>query len=153
MAVRRPISRPGIDSEEPALPFDKPVIGGSGVAQPPPPANDDVLQYGPTKNAQSGEGPRERELMGTKTGGISAAPRRPMSPTPMAGSTMQAGGVKPFNPMPGVSPTAMTSTRRSAYGGLGGLTGGGFGLPLDPTSNQASDPITTLISQMLKGKR
>lgn len=78
--------------------------------------------------------------------GTSATPPMPTAPTPAPnGST--------FNPISGgnsVGPllSPMSSQRRGLYGALGGLKGGGLGVPLDPTSNQASDPISGLISML-----
>ncbi len=74
---------------------------------------------------------------------------QPMEPSPVsAGTPMQ---VHPA--MPGVGPQALTSTLRSkgVFGASGGLQGGGFGLPFDPTSNQQSDPITSLLQKLLGG--
>jgi hypothetical protein len=56
--------------------------------------------------------------------------------------------------MPGTPPQALTSTLRGRggyFGGQGGLTGGGFGMPFDPTSNSESDPISSLLKQILGG--
>jgi hypothetical protein len=76
-----------------------------------------------------------------------------MSPTPMAGSTMSPGGTLPFSPLSGPKPVQLVKPRGSAlFGSMGGLQGGGLGLALDPTSDQASDPITTLM-KILGGRR
>ncbi len=37
------------------------------------------------------------------------------------------------------------------FGSSGGLKGGGLGMPFDPTSNQKSNPIDTLLQQLLGG--
>jgi hypothetical protein len=117
--------------------------------------------------SRSGESPREREAPagpfapysvpgripdGDERGapGGEATPTQPMTPSPVAG----VPPVKISHPMPGPNPQAMTSTLRGKggyFGGQGGLTGGGFGLPFDPTSNAASDPITTLLQKLLGG--
>lgn len=79
------------------------------------------------------------------------APRKPMEPSPMAsqGSSMQAPmpGVLPFKPLPG---PMMGTTQGRLFGSMGGLKGGGLGLPLDPISDVASDPIDTLIQLLMK---
>lgn len=103
---------------------------------------------GTIEGAQSGESPRER--------GASATLRRPSAPSPMAGSTFQAGtpapqGVMPFQPMDGADASMLAHPAGSLFGKAGGLQGGGLGLPLDPTSNQASDPIQ-LLMKLLGGQ-
>ncbi len=114
-------------------------------------------------SAQSGESPRERDAVqnpngpnGAAMGGApSATLRRPSSPTPMAGSsfTASSGGVMPFTPMEDSTDSASLTTpsgptsqlRGSLFGSQGGLKGGGLGVPLDPVSDQQSDPISKLI--------
>jgi hypothetical protein len=96
---------------------------------------------------RAGEGPRERQ------NGGSATPRRPSTPTPQAGSSFTAPqGVQPFQPMQssGSIGSMATPRLRGLFGSLGGLQGGGLGQPLDPISNQASDPIDTLIQMLTK---
>ena len=107
---------------------------------------------------RGGETPRERSKPGGGAGG--AAPTRPRSPQPMAGSTFQAGmgggmgsgGVMPFDPMGGSPDVGSLATPRlrGLFGGAGGLTEGGLGVPLDPTSDLESDPISTLL-KLLQG--
>ena len=66
-------------------------------------------------------------------------------------------GVVPFEPLAGPNPGSFANPmaqRRSGglYGMAGGLKGGGLGMALDPTSDQKSDPITTLIKALLGGR-
>lgn len=129
-----------------------------------------------------GEAPRENAL-GPSTGGndvtqralgggpgaAQATPPRPMSPTPMAGSSFDASqsggpqgaalgaaggsssGVLPFSPLGSPDVASLTAPKlRSVYGSQGGLTGGGLGVPLDPTSNTPNDPINGLIQLLMK---
>lgn len=116
----------------------------------------------PTNDARGGETPRERPNPGnpnTGYGGV-ASPPRPGVPTPQAGAVSQVGGstegpstagLVPFQPLGGPSPSLLARpARRSLYGAAGGLQGGGLGVPLDPTSNQESDPISSLIQSLLK---
>ena len=121
----------------------------------------DAMQPQP---GRGGETPREREdskgdvSLRTLGGSSMAAPPRPKTPTPMAGSTFSPGaaqppsGVTPFNPMRGPSPVGMARSQGQMYGALGGLKGGGLGLPLDPISDQQSDPISTLMQLLQKGR-
>ena len=106
----------------------------------------------PRTQERGGETPRERRAtqMGGPMGGSAATPDRPMSPTPLAGLPP----VQVTNPLPKPSPTALTSTMRGLgghFGTQGGLSGGGFGLPFDPTSNNKSDPILTLLQKLQGG--
>ncbi len=91
---------------------------------------------------RGGEAPRERS---------NATPRRPSEPTPQAGSSFVAG-VQPFSPMQASASIGSMATPklRGLFGSAGGLQGGGLGQPLDPVSNQASDPIDTLIQMLMK---
>ena len=127
----------------------------------------DVRRKDPTPQpARSAEGPRENAV-----DRIQATRRRPAEPSPMSGSFFTAGGgreapmggVRPFTPMGDTNGTDLASpmggdvgvTRRSPvalFGSLGGLQGGGLGVPLDPMSNATSDPISSLIESLLKGK-
>lgn len=95
------------------------------------------------ETGRSSEGPRER-----MPGGAMTAPGKSMYPSSMAGTTFS--GPVPFDPMSGgdLSPMAMPK-QGGLYGSLGGLQGGGIGVPLDPASNAASDPISTLIEALL----
>jgi hypothetical protein len=71
----------------------------------------------------------------------------------MAGSVGPTGP-QTFSPLPGARPVQMVKPMGSAlYGSMGGLQGGGLGLPLDPTSDQASDPIETLMKLLGGGRR
>ena len=106
--------------------------------------------------------------VGTFGGNDNASPPQPNTPTPQAGSSTMI----PFEPMssaPNVSlvqPQTQTSYAaspnmgssatprlRGLFGGQGGLTGGGLGVPLDPISNSTSDPIDTLLSSLTSKRR
>jgi hypothetical protein len=96
-----------------------------------------------------------------------ATPMRPPQPTPEAGSSFQAtsggdttgqGGLTPFSPLPQTDyaplarsggPGGLQSGNGGLFGSLGGLQGGGLGVPLDPTANEQSDPIDTLIKHLM----
>lgn len=76
------------------------------------------------------------------------APFQPMSQppssmmtSPMGGSTDQMGG------SPDISSGPMLRMN-SLFGSMGGLKGGGLGVPLDPMSNQKDDPISQLIAML-----
>lgn len=132
---------------------------------------------------REGETPRERASEGRPGGGgmggggdvrlrtagagggdgaTQATPRRPSSPSPMAGSTFTPAsggatgvggspGVVPFEPMSSPNVGSLTTpVGGGLYGGAGGLTGGGLGVPLDPISNQQSSPLDMLL-QIIKG--
>lgn len=168
-------SNPFDDSEGPMGPVRRSPTGNLGQAQAPPlaPEGDDLQWQGAP--GQSGETPREREGAKQKgpttdfgrfgeaprerPGGGDAAPPQPRTPTPQAGSVGPSPGPapmppQPFSPMPQQAPVASLARPMggsgSLYGGLGGLKGGGLGVPLDPISNQASDPISTLL-KLLQG--
>lgn len=85
---------------------------------------------------------------GSSGGGSQATPSRPSSPTPMSGTQSPqpgGGGVIPFEPM---SPNVGAVGRPvggGLFGSTGGLTGGGLGVPLDPVSNQQSNPLEMLL--------
>lgn len=105
----------------------------------------------PRDDARSSEGPRTGGVGGGAVGGgYTSAPKKPSVPTPMAGSVSNVGGgvtgPVPFSPLPSPSIGVMATPKAAGlYGGLGGLRGGGLGVPLDPTSNAESDPISSLI--------
>ena len=102
-----------------------------------------------------GETPRERP---------GSAPGQPMEPTPAGGAPAPAStGQGPFMPLPspgtakmalpgGTAAGPVQSQRRKLFGQSGGLLGGGLGVPLDPMSNDVSDPITSLIQLLLHGQ-
>jgi hypothetical protein len=109
-----------------------------------------------------GESPRERPVPNHQPPPPAAptegAVPTPHYPTPMSGGTSMAGGggstdqgpsMPTFDPMPSAPMGAMTSARRSLYGKAGGLLGGGLGAQ-DTTSNQMSDPISSLIAMLQK---
>jgi hypothetical protein len=88
-------------------------------------------------------------MPGGPAGGPQASPAQPRSPASRSGMP----GLMPFKPLPTAGQSSqLTSPRlRGLYGSAGGLQGGGLGLPLDPVSNQASDPLE-LIMSLLKGR-
>lgn len=130
----------GAPAAPPAAPPDLGPGGKIGAGAPPPPPGQDLGGEG-----RLGETPRDRA-----SGAISSTPRRPMEPTPMAGSTDLMGSV-PFQPMGSPDVGTMVNSKAGLFGGLGGLKGGGLGVPLDPTSNTPNDPISGLI-QLLQGQ-
>jgi hypothetical protein len=91
---------------------------------------------------QSGENPRERGEYGTGIGG-NATLRRPSVPTPGAGSSQ----LIPFSPMGDTSAQVMARPRGpgALFGALGGLQGGGLGVPQSGESNAPNQDITGLI--------
>lgn len=123
---------------------------------------------------------RSPEGTGTGAPAPSAAPARPSQPSPSAGAQQEqpaptpqpTSRLIPFTPMGGSGGAADAGTLTSPGGGLssstasigssaspqlrslfgsqGGLRGGGLGVPLDPVSNQMSDPISLLIEQLMK---
>lgn len=122
--------------------------------------------------ARSGETPRERESQvslrapaaegpmggGDGSGGMEpnsqTTPARPRTPQPSGGagpSTMVAqgsvpGGIRPFKPLSAPGGAKLATSRASGlYGSSGGLQGGGLGVPLDPVSNQQSNPLDMLL--------
>lgn len=123
--------------------------------------NSPELGGGDSTGARYGEKPRSRPPSGP-VGGPEAAPPRPDSPTPMAGSVQQpdlpasTAGVLPFEPMGdtmgSLSSMAAPTTSRlrgsGLYGDLGGLQGGGLGVPFDPVADEDSDPINLLMKLM-----
>jgi hypothetical protein len=129
----------------------------------------------PTDNSHGSQTPRERVPpphmpppppaggpspmgQGPASGGV-ATPQMPMYPSPQAGSTSMATGgastdqagstAAAFHPLPSPAMGMMTSARRSLYGKAGGLLGGGLGAQ-DTTSNNVSDPISSLIQILQK---
>ena len=91
----------------------------------------------------------------------------PAGGNPMGSPAMGSPGVMPFSPMAEsmgdtdlASPVAESRgdigvTRRAPnalFGSMGGLQGGGLGVPLDPMSNATSDPISSLIESLLKNR-
>lgn len=135
--------------------------GGSDTPMPglaPTPTDTGVGR--PTSTiAESTESPGERSVLGTggmppgassAPGGITSTPRAPSVPTPMAGAASPAmdssAGVIPFTPMTGPDPVStITAQSPTLYGSQGGLTGGGLGIPQDPTSRANNNSIEGLI--------
>lgn len=113
----------------------------------------------PRREGQGSESPRERDAFGTGVGG-NATPRRPMAPTPMAGTA----SLQPFQPMSdapagmmaGAGMGAGSVLRRpgggSLFGSMGGLKGGGLGMPLDPTNAAQNQDVSGLLQMLLKMK-
>jgi hypothetical protein len=126
--------------------------------QPPPPESDPAYPADGWHGAPSRLSETSRERGNgpdvSLRGAAQATPTMPKVPTPMAGKVSPASsGVLPFTPMGGGGPSVMLrSPGRQLFGSLGGLKGGGLGIPMDPTNDAASDPISTLI-KMLKGGR
>lgn len=176
MATQR---RPGLDPDMYGPPREHrygqpPPLPPGPEESPGPPGTQDVPtlpppgpggEVGPIP-ARGGSTPRESEAERQRErvpdsggaadpgGGPSFAPRKPSVPTPQAGIVQPQPGPIPFNPMDGggMSPENLAKPLRlrGFYGSQGGLTGGGFGLPFDPISNQDSDPISSLIEQLMK---
>lgn len=111
-----------------------------------------------------GESPRERPQPGLGGGGPHGGPPQlgavptppgPTEPVPMGG--LMPPPMEPFAPMPSqdpgslINPAGAGPQRRSLFGSMGGLKGGGLGVPLDPVSNQESDPITMLLQKLRGG--
>lgn len=130
--------------------------GASGLTIEPPGAS--AQQKG-----QSSESPRERVM--------TSAPRMPSEPTPQAGAAGPAldasSGVIPFAPMAGSGPEAQVQPQgpapvsgvslrgSSLFGSSGGLTGGGLGIPQDPTTranNGSIDGLIQLIQRLQQGQ-
>jgi len=139
-----------------------PQLGGGGM--------DEMMGGGERAGGEGrfGEGPRERPRpvpggalpgpgpMTPQPYGANAAPEMPHSPTPQAGSTFTSGGtdgggIIPFPPMGSADVGSMATPKlRGLFGSAGGLQGGGLGVPLDPISNQQSDPISSLIESLMQ---
>lgn len=92
----------------------------------------------PQPNQPTGAGPGD---------GARATPGQPRVPTPVSATP----GVLPFKPMPSGGNMAQPRLR-GLYGSLGGLQGGGLGVPLDPTPNEVSDPLALLAPILAKMK-
>lgn len=156
VALRRP-GQLRMDDGEEYVPREQRLATGETGS----PADDVIVPQGPKPGskipASSQETPRERPPSVGPSSTLrpaQATPARPTVPTPMAGSSFQPPqGVQPFAPMAGPGAASLVKpASRGLYGGMGGLTGGGLGMPSDPTSNAASNPIDTLI-QLLTLKR
>lgn len=139
----------------------------TGVQGPAQPGGSGAVRS--SGEAQSGETPRERgnttlrqlgQGIGASGPNAEASPARPRTPTPMAGSSISATsgggsseGVQPFSPMGSPDVGSMATPRsRGLYGSQGGLQGGGLGVPLDPVSNQRSNPIDMLLELLSKSR-
>lgn len=133
--------------------------GGPGNPYPDDPGGD----AGP--KSRSGETPRERDKTqnpGDGVGGTTSTPTRPDVPTSGAGSTTilrspgdtggtdTGTGVQPFSPMQSGEVGISSPSMRGLFGGSRGLTGGGLGVPLDPTSNQMDGGIDGLIQMLMQ---
>lgn len=166
MATQR---RPGFDPDQYGPPKGHQYGGGAPLPtgpeeSPGPPGTQDVPtlpppgpggEIGPIP-ARSGESPRERAggaAQGGPGGGAGFAPPRPRSPQIQAGAVQPPSpGPVPFDPMAdtGAMSLAKPLRLRGFHGKAGGLTGGGFGMPFDPVSDEQSDPISSLIEQLLQ---
>lgn len=125
--------------------------GTPGNAPPPPPDNGETEFPGPIPGNPTP--PRDEPRpggAGAPPGPGQATPRQPMEPTPDAGSTSPGPqGPMPFNPLPGPDLASLGSPRRRGlFGGLGGLTEGGLGVPGNGGA-QGPDMISSLIQQLL----
>lgn len=135
----------------------------SGRAPGENPTGEPVMKVGPVDSAAGGGGPESggqgrsqmgpREMFGAAGAGTAATTSRPRVPTPGAGGVDPSGGIStggpsPFSPMASVGGPMAVS--RGLFGRLGGLQGGGLGVPLDPVNDAKSDPISALI-KMLQG--
>jgi hypothetical protein len=152
----QPIPRGGldVDTEEDlgGSPRLSPPLGGDG----PKPGE----RGGESDEGRFGEGPRERPRPPVPPGGP-APPQLPPQPTPAppreptpSGGVMPPPPMSPFPPMAQPNPASLiepagAGPSRRQFGGAYGLTGGGFGMS-DPTSNQTSDPIQSLIQSLLQ---
>lgn len=109
--------------------------------------------------AQSGETPTERGQIPGAGGGAPragspfphAAPSQPMTP-----DTSGTGSVSvpptTFQPLPSYNPGSLvTSQAGGLAGSLGGLKGGGLGVPLQPSNPALDNPISLLISLLQNG--
>lgn len=157
MAMLRPAGIGGNNPNEefaPPASRRRPPLGGVPPGQAEVPEQPTINLGAGAENSEIGEGgrggesPRERQ-QGGQAGG-NATKTQPMEPSPISAQTpMQV-----TQPLASPSPQALTSTLRGAggmFGGQGGLTGGGLGMPFDPTSNQDSDPINTLMKLLSQG--
>lgn len=147
---KRPVPIPAPEIERPEPPFeipnDFPELAGPILPMPPEPG-----QPAP------GEAPSPGDRIDFEQPG-QPVPERPKEPTPQAGGVTPGGpsGVIPFQPLP--SPNAVSSNvalRRPGgglLGSLGGLKGGGLGLPFDPMSNQQSPSIDALLNLLKRGR-
>lgn len=145
---------------------DELLPGGGGPPGPPQqPFNPKPVFPGapPRDDAGRAQTPREREIerrpVPPPGGGAQQAPPRPKVPTPQAGAVAPIGPppapmVGP--PMPGPGAGSMAEplqtpyfggggAQRRLFGQMRGLQGGGLGVPLDPSADEESDPITSLI--------
>ncbi len=137
-----------------------PEVGGQAEWQTPPdakirqpqPGGGDVGGFGGLSQSQTK--PREMS-MGQGGGQNQPTPARPRQPQPAQGAISPApmGGVIPFEPMAGPDLASMASpVGGGLYGSLGGLKGGGLGVPLDPINDAQEDPLSGLIQMLLKSR-
>lgn len=147
----------GFDPNAPGI-HDFPGAAANVTIAPPP------NPVASTK-AQSVEGPRERADLA-----VTSTPRMPSTPTPQAGAASPAmdasSGVIPFTPLAssdamtqvtpqGPAPVSGVGLRSPAlFGSLGGLTGGGLGIPQDPTTranNTSIEGLLQLLQRLQQG--
>lgn len=159
MAIRR---QPGEVPDGPEIfgppdrgPIPDPFGGGKENSDPKPPGTPGVIHEG------NDETPRDRGIPQPNipyngqppAGAPTGAPPMPKSPTPIAGQPPNPQpGPMPMPPMPSPEgPSLAQPQRRGLFGGSGGLTGGGLGVP--GSGNQGmDDPISALIQQLLMNR-
>jgi hypothetical protein len=125
------------------LPVPEPIPEAQDNGGPDDSVREPNLQVRPNDAGPTGSGP-------------AATPTMPRVPTPQAAGQPAVSGppVLPFQPMSSPSIGSMATPRlRGLSGSAGGLQGGGLGLPLDPVSNQTSDPIDTLLQGLTSKRR
>lgn len=112
-----------------------------------PPSGGESEAWDPT--ARDRTKPRDVSVGG---GMSNPTPTRPRQPVPAQGSVSAPPpqGVVPFEPM---GEPAMASLASPAAGGLfgslGGLRGGGLGVPLDPINDAQGDQLSALIAMLM----
>lgn len=133
---------PGRSSESPRerLPVPQPTPTRPTSPTPMPGSPDPLPQPEPAP------GPTIGEPAGPPPGG--GGPSGPPIPTinpPLGGGP----STDPTQPVPGQAKLRGPSL----FGSQGGLQGGGLGVPLNPTNSTQSDPISSLIKQLLQQGR
>lgn len=135
--------------------------GGAPVAPPPPPLAVPV-HMGTRIPAQAGETPAERGQIPGAGGGAPragspmphGAPPQSMTPDTSGTGSVTIGSPSTFQPLPSYNPGSLvTSQAGGLAGSLGGLKGGGLGVPLQPSNPALDNPISLLISLLQKGMR
>lgn len=136
-----PINGPVEHGSEGQTPSERGQIPGAGGGAPRAGAQS------PSSLASSLQG-----LMGGQAGvGSQATPTTSMTPTTQgSGSSFQAGG--PGSPS-GYNPGQMVTPQAGGglFGGMGGLKGGGLGVPFQPGNPALSNPISLLMNLLQNG--